>query len=68
MLSPATGSPTATLLRLRPDRRPHYQTRPMRHAARIRASPSSKAVFPGVTGGVYKARALIHRAVVIRDY
>ena len=68
MTSPATGSPTTTLLRLRPDRRPHYQTPPIRRKARIWLSPSSKTVFPGVTGGVYKARALIHRAVVIRDY
>ena len=42
-----------------------------RLSAKLRAFAdisSSKAVFPGVTGGVYKARSRIHRAVMIRDY
>ena len=57
---PAAGSPTATLLRLRPS-----------HCARLRRlgplrvpAPTSGAhSFHGVTGGVYKARERIHRGV-----
>ena len=57
---PAAGSPTATLLRLRPS-----------HCARLRRlgplrvpTPTSGAhSFHGVTGGVYKARERIHRGV-----
>jgi hypothetical protein len=57
---PAAGSPTATLLRLRPS-----------HPARLRRlgllrvpTPTSGAPsFHGVTGGVYKARERIHRGV-----
>ena len=57
---PAAGSPTATLLRLRPS-----------HCARLRRlgplrvpTPTSGAHnFHGVTGGVYKARERIHRGV-----
>src|SRR5512146_1824801 len=57
---PAAGSPTATLLRLRPS-----------HCARLRrldplpvSTPTSGArSFHGVTGGVYKARERIHRGV-----
>ena len=57
---PAGGSPTATLLRLRPS-----------HPARLRplgpelpqvpARTSGAPSFHGVTGGVYKARERIHR-------
>jgi len=57
---PAAGSPTATLLRLRPS-----------HGARLRplgprlppvpARTSGARRFHGVTGGVYKARERIHR-------
>ena len=68
ILSPATGSPTATLLRLRPDHRPHYQDRLYAKKNTFTANSSSKADFPGVTGGVYKAWLQIHRAVVICDY
>ena len=57
---PAAGSPTATLLRLRPS-----------HCARLRRlgplrvpAPTLGAhSFHGVTGGVYKARERIHRGV-----
>src|SRR5690348_12716455 len=59
---PAAGSPTATLLRLRPS-----------HSARLRrlgpelprvpAPTSGAPSFHGVTGGVYKARERIHRGV-----
>ena len=57
---PAAGSPTATLLRLRPS-----------HCARLRRlgplrvpTPTLGAhSFHGVTGGVYKARERIHRGV-----
>src|ERR687886_519611 len=57
---PAAGSPTATLLRLRPS-----------HQARLRRLPPSRVGSPtsgapdshGVTGGVYKARERIHRGV-----
>src|SRR4029078_2509441 len=57
---PAAGSPTATLLRLRPS-----------HCARLRplgplrgpTRTSGAHSFHGVTGGVYKARERIHRGV-----
>ena len=57
---PAAGSPTATLLRLRPS-----------HCARLRrlgplrvpTPTSGTRRFHGVTGGVYKARERIHRGV-----
>ena len=60
---PAAGSPTATLLRLRPS-----------HSARLRRlgllrvpTPTSGAPsFHGVTGGVYKARERIHRRMADR--
>ena len=34
----------------------------------VSALPSGKANSHGVTGGVYKARERIHRAVLMRDY
>src|SRR5687767_15994883 len=57
---PAAGSPTATLLRLRPS-----------HCARLRRLSPLRVPTPtsgahsshGVTGGVYKARERIHRGV-----
>lgn len=66
--SPATGSPTTTLLRLHPDSRPHYQELLFIKKNKITKNHSSKADFPGVTGGVYETWSRIHRAVVIRDY
>ena len=62
---PAAGSPTATLLRLRPSHRPyHGRLLPLR----VSAPTSGTAGFHGVTGGVYKARERIHRGILIRDY
>ena len=62
---PATGSPTATLLRLHPNCRPyHGQLRPLR----VRPPASGTADFRDVTGGVYKARERIHPGMLIRDY
>ncbi|GKA62975.1 hypothetical protein Tco_0762494 [Tanacetum coccineum] len=49
--NPATGSPTATLLRLHPSRRPHR----------------GETYSQGVMGGVYRARVHIHRGTLIRD-
>ncbi len=57
---PAAGSPTATLLRLRPSHRARLRPlAPVRVAARTSGAPN----FHGVTGGVYKARERIHRGV-----
>src|SRR5437764_8484237 len=57
---PAAGSPTATLLRLRPSHRARLRRLPPRRVG----SPTSGAPdFHGVTGGVYKARERIHRGV-----
>jgi hypothetical protein len=57
---PAAGSPTATLLRLRPSHR--TRLRPLR-PLRVRSRTSGAPGFHGVTGGVYKARERIHRGV-----
>src|SRR5271156_704885 len=57
---PAAGSPTATLLRLRPSHRPYHRRLP---PLRVGAPTSGTAGFHGVTGGVYKARERIHRGV-----
>ena len=62
---PAAGSPTATLLRLRPSHRPYHRRLP---PLRVGVPTSGTAGFHGVTGGVYKARERIHRGVLIRDY
>ena len=62
---PATGSPTATLLRLHPNHRPYRGRLP---PLRVSAATSSTAGFRDVTGGVYKARERIHRGMLIRDY
>ena len=57
---PAAGSPTATLLRLRPSHSARLRRlAPLRVAAPTSGTPS----FHGVTGGVYKARERIHRGV-----
>src|SRR5215469_749889 len=57
---PAAPSGTATLLRLRPNRRPHLRQLP---PIRVRPPASGVANFRDVTGGVYKARERIHRGV-----
>ena len=62
---PATGSPTATLLRLHPNHRPYLRNLP---PLRVGETTSSTASFRDVTGGVYKARERIHRGMLIRDY
>ena len=62
---PATGSPTATLLRLHPNHRPYLRRLP---PLRVGMATSSTTGFRDVTGGVYKARERIHRGVLIRDY
>src|SRR5690606_25524920 len=57
---PAAGSPTATLLRLRPSYRACLRPLPpLRVGTRTSGTPD----FHGVTGGVYKARERIHRGV-----
>ena len=62
---PATGSPTATLLRLHPNHRPYHGQLP---PLRVGAPTSGTTGFRDVTGGVYKARERIHPGVLIRDY
>ena len=57
---PAAGSPTATLLRLRPSH--CARLRPL-GPLRVPARTSGAHSFHGVTGGVYKARERIHRGV-----
>src|SRR6476659_5226200 len=55
---PAAGSPTATLLRLRPSH--DARLRPL-GPLRVPTRTSGARRFHGVTGGVYKARERIHR-------
>ena len=62
---PATGSPTATLLRLHPSRRPRRRRSPLQA---VGVTTSGAVNSRGVTGGVYKARERIHRGMLIRDY
>ena len=62
---PAAPSGTATLLRLHPPRRAYLRQRP---PSRVRLPASGIPDSDGVTGGVYKARERIHRAVLMRDY
>jgi len=50
IFSPATGSPTTTLLRLRPDRRPHYQKLTIRYKTRIRQSFFKQSCLSGRDG------------------
>jgi hypothetical protein len=57
---PAAPSGTATLLRLRPNRRSHLRRLP---PLRVRPPASGVTDFHDVTGGVYKARERIHRSV-----
>src|SRR5215211_7132668 len=59
---PAAGSPTATLLRLRPSH--CARLRPLAPGLpRVATRTSGARSFHGVTGGVYKARERIHRGV-----
>ncbi len=62
---PATGSPTATLLRLHPNHKSYRSNLP---PLRVSPATSSTTYFRDVTGGVYKTRERIHRGVLIRDY
>ncbi len=62
---PATGSPTATLLRLHPS---HGAYLGKRSPLRVKLPASGILHFHGVTGGVYKTRERIHRGMLIRDY
>ena len=62
---PAAGSPTATLLRLHPNRQSDRRRLPPLRVGRTTSGPNNSR---GVTGGVYKARERIHRGMLIRDY
>ena len=62
---PAAPSGTATLLRLHPPHQAYLRHRP---PLRVRRATSGTPNSDGVTGGVYKARERIHRAVLMRDY
>ena len=62
---PATGSPTATLLRLHPNHKSYRSNLPL---LRVSPATSSTTYFRDVTGGVYKTRERIHRGMLIRDY
>ena len=57
---PAAGSPTATLLRLRPNHSPYLRHPPLKELAKMTSGTDN---FHGVTGGVYKVRERIHRIV-----
>ena len=62
---PAALSSTATLLRLHSPYQSYLRKRPLlRVSLPALGIPSSDSV----TGGVYKARERIHRAVLMRDY
>jgi len=53
------------LLRLHPSHQPWLgRLRPLR----VGSTSSAGVNFHGVTGGVYKARERIHRAMLLRDY
>ena len=62
---PAAPSGTATLLRLHPPYQAYLRHRP---PLQVRQATSGTPNSDGVTGGVYKARERIHRAVLMRDY
>jgi hypothetical protein len=62
---PATGSPTATLLRLHPNHKSYRGNLPL---LRVGPATSSTTYFRDVTGGVYKTRERIHRNMLICDY
>ena len=52
-----------------PVRLPCYDFTPLtNHPSRVGPTTSGAIDSGGVTGGVYKARELIHRGVLIRDY
>ena len=62
---PAALSSTATLLRLHPPYKTYLR---QRLPLQVRLPASGTLYSDGVTGGVYKARERIHRAVLMRDY
>ncbi len=62
---PAALSSTATLLRLHPPYQAYLRHRP---PLLVRQATSGTPNSGGVTGGVYKARERIHRAMLMRDY
>jgi hypothetical protein len=62
---PAALSSTATLLRLHPPYQAYLRHRP---PSQVRQATSGTPNSGGVTGGVYKARERIHRAMLMRDY
>ena len=62
---PAALSSTATLLRLHPPYQAYLRHRPL---LQVRLTTSGTPNSGGVTGGVYKARERIHRAMLMRDY
>jgi len=53
------------LLRLHPNHPPHRQHSPPLRLAKVISGVDDSH---GVTGGVYKVRERIHRAVMMRDY
>ena len=62
---PAAPSGTATLLRLSPPHEAHLRKLlPLR----VGSPPSGALHSADLTGGVYKARERIHRAMMLRDY
>ena len=62
---PAAPSGTTTLLRLHPPHETYLRRRP---PLLVRLTASGASHSDGVTGGVYKARERIHRAMLMRDY
>jgi hypothetical protein len=62
---PAALSSTATLLRLHPPYQAYLRHRPPLQVGRATSGTPNSG---GVTGGVYKARERIHRAMLMRDY
>ena len=62
---PAALSSTATLLRLHSPYQSYLRKRPL---LRVSLPASGIPGSDSVTGGVYKARERIHRAVLMRDY
>ena len=62
---PAAPSGTATLLRLSPPHKAHLRKL---LPSRVSSPPSGALHSADLTGGVYKARERIHRAMMLRDY
>ena len=62
---PAAPSGTATLLRLSPPHEAHLRKL---LPSRVGSPPSGALHSADLTGGVYKARERIHRAMMLRDY